>query len=115
MKLLRPILPLCLTAAGLVLAFLYVGYEIERFRRPSRTLWSQVSIGDGLDSVRRILGNPAQEYTRDSAPEDYYISGYRRRERAISKRVLIYRGADLVFYVWFDENERVEELFVGGS
>lgn len=92
-----------------------VGFALHEFRRDSHALWDQVAIGESEESARSKLGPPFREYTRESAPADYYVSGYRKRERSISSRVLIYMGADLVLYIWIDENDRVEEMFRGVS
>jgi hypothetical protein len=88
---------------------------LESSRSDTIVKWNQIQVGDTEVSVRSRLGEPNIEYARESAPTDYYVSGYRRRERPITNRVLIYMGADLVLYVWVDDAGRVEELFRGVS
>jgi hypothetical protein len=83
--------------------------------RPTRQLWANVSIGDPEQSVVFLLGPPFQSYSAENAPQHYYVQGYRRRERPITNRVLIYTRGDLILYVWIDGSGRVEEKFVGGS
>ena len=100
---------------GLTASILAVGVVLWDFRKDTNALWDQVHIGDTEKSVRAILGAPFREYSRKSAPADYYVSGYRHQARAITERVLIYLGADMVFYVWIDRDGRVEGTFRGTS
>lgn len=93
----------------------YTHLMLQHIREPSQTAWNGVHIGDSEGSVRRLLGEPYREYRVETAPADYYLSGYARRERSISNRVLIYVAADLVLYVWIAADDRVEELFTGSS
>jgi hypothetical protein len=65
--------------------------------------------------VRRVLGDPRWTYTAQTAPADYYVPGYRHKKRTITGKVLIYLGAESIAYVYFDQQARVEEVFVGGS
>lgn len=92
-----------------------VGMCLEDWRRPTRQLWSRVSVGSEEGFVRSKLGSPYKEFERNSAPENYYVSGYRHKVRPISLKVLIYMGNDLILYLWIDKNGRVEDMFSGGS
>jgi hypothetical protein len=65
--------------------------------------------------VRAVLGEPFREHYRDTAPTDYYVNGYRSRERTITGKVLIFKAGEPICYVWFDEVGRVEDYYVGGS
>jgi hypothetical protein len=98
-----------------VAAFGLVGFLLWDFRHDTRKLWSQVRLGDTEISVRQRVGAPRREYEKGSAPSQYYESGYRHRDRPITARVLIYMGADLIFYVWIDEKGYVEDVFIGTS
>jgi len=100
---------------GVVVTVCIFGEMLRDFRSDTVAQWSQVHLGDTEESIRASLGSPYRAYTLDSAPIDYYISGYRWRERQITNRVLIYMGADMVLYVWIDRNGRVEDMFSGGS
>ena len=112
----RKLLLMSLTV-GLCLAggLLVVGSAIGRWRAPVHSLWDQARIGTTEAEVIRLLGKPQQVFESGTAPEDYYVSGYARRERAITGKVLIYRGADMVLYVWIDPQGKVEETFRGVS
>ncbi len=99
----------------IVLTYAFVRFQMERFRKPTVDLWSKVEVGASESSVRAMLGNPFREYTRESAPERYYISGYGHKERAISGKALIYSGADMVNYVWISNLGVVEDLYRAGS
>ncbi|MHC4063566.1 MAG: hypothetical protein ACYSUI_03555 [Planctomycetota bacterium] len=111
----RRVLLLAVFGLAACLAFCVVGLSLHSFRGPTNALWDQVEIGDSEESVRSRLGEPLREYEAAMAPEDYYLSGYGRRERTINKRVLICTGADMVMYVWIDDSGLVEDLFRGGS
>ncbi len=66
--------------------------------------------------VVQQLGDPAQTYERETAPQHYYAEGYSYRERPISHKVLIYFGGmDMIVYVYLDRQGRVEDVYMGGS
>lgn len=92
-----------------------VGFVLEKTRAPTRAKWREISLGDTEESVLDTLGAPYRQYTQPNVPDDYFISGYGRLERPVAYRVLIYMEADLVFYVWIDGSEKVEEKFIGKS
>ncbi len=70
---------------------------------------------DSEVDVRSLLGAPKVEFGAEAAPADYYISGYGREIRPVTGRVLIYRRADMIFYVWIDEEGKVEHTYRGTS
>lgn len=104
---------LCVVAFAASVAV--VGTMLETWRQPTTDRWAKIVPGDPLDKVLSELGHPLRQYTAASGPHDYYVSGYGRKERPISHRVLIYMAKDMILYVWIDVNERVEEVFVGVS
>ena len=66
--------------------------------------------------VIRLLGaEPTHVYDRESAPVDYYVEGWSRKERSITHRVLIFMLGEPICYVWLDDRGLVEDFFVGGS
>jgi len=66
--------------------------------------------------VIRLMGEaPAYRYEKAGAPAEYYVNGWERHERPITGKVLIFMLGEPICYVWFDEEGRVEEVFVGGS
>lgn len=83
------------------------GEEYERFR--------QVEEGMTEEQVRSLLGEPYRQYSRDSAPADYYVDGYSFKRRPITQKVLIYVGTEPIAYIYLDREGRVEEVFIGGS
>lgn len=104
------------TLMSFVLGFVVVNRSLETSRAPTRELWSKIVAGDSEARIRELLGSPLHEYTKDAAPEDYYVSGYGRKERPITGKVFIYMGkVDLILYVYFDPQGRVEETVVAGS
>jgi hypothetical protein len=82
--------------------------EREHYRRNAR-------IGMAETEVRSHLGVPQFEYTAATAPNPYYVKGYSHEERAISNKVLIYIGTEPICYVYVNDSDRVEHVFVGGS
>ena len=84
---------------------------VEEERKPFRS----IAAGTTEAGVLEKLGRPAKKYEADTAPHDYYVSGYQRKDRAISGSVLIYVRGDTIAYVYLDREGRVEEVFVGGS
>lgn len=83
------------------------GNEYELFR--------SIKIGMSEEEVREILGEPYRVYSRGAAPADYYEEGYSFERRLITNKVFIYIATEPIAYVYFDESNRVEEVFVGGS
>ena len=104
-----------LIVLGVCAGVAYVVVSMDRWRAPTIALWEQVQPGHKEDAVRSRLGDPFRQYVRETVPVDYYIPGYERKEREVTGKVLIYRGADMVLYIWFDEEGHVEETFRGIS
>lgn len=102
-------------AALFVVGTAFVGYTMYRWRKPAIQEWRQVTVGMEEVDVTRLLGPALFAYTQPDVPDDYYIDGYGYRERAVSHRVLIYMGRDMVFYVWLSPENRVEDTFRAGS
>lgn len=76
--------------------------------RAVKTGWTE-------EEVRRRLGPPYRAYDRATAPKDYYVRGWARKERAITHRVLIYIGDEPIAYIYIDRENRVEETYIVGS
>lgn len=83
------------------------GPEYERFEA--------IQVGMTEEQVRELLGDPLKVYDAETAPEDYYVEGWTFKRRPITNKVFIYIATEPIAYVWFDEQNRVEEVFVGGS
>jgi outer membrane protein assembly factor BamE (lipoprotein component of BamABCDE complex) len=81
--------------------------EYERFR--------SIKVGMTEQEVRDRLGSPTHVYERRSAPQNYYVKGYSFKDRLITNKVLIYIGSEPIAYVYIDDQNKVEEVFVGGS
>lgn len=76
----------------------------------------RLELGLTQDEVRARFGRePNYAYRAGSAPADYYVEGWARRERPITSSVWIYIEGEPICYVWFDADGRVEDWFVGGS
>jgi outer membrane protein assembly factor BamE (lipoprotein component of BamABCDE complex) len=74
-----------------------------------------VQVGWTEDQVRTHLGAPWKVFRRESAPEHYYVEGWCYKKRPISNKVWIYLTDEAIAYVYFDDRDRVEDVFVGGS
>jgi hypothetical protein len=83
--------------------------------RAERESFKSIDIGVTADQVIRRLGEPRHRYDRQTAPDSYYVKGYSYKERPISQSVLIYVGIESILCVYVDANNRVEDVFVGGS
>jgi len=107
----RSLLALCVLGVVAVGMFLW-------FLDPSgqRELAAKLRPGQTEAQVISLLGEePAFVYDRETAPVDYYVDGWSRKERAITHRVLIFMPGALICYVWLDERGLVEDSFVCGS
>jgi hypothetical protein len=81
-----------------------------------RAIRSKLFVGMSVPEVITALGeNPRHDYTRATAPSNYYVTGWSRRERPITGRVLIFFFGEPICYAWFDEAGKLEDFFVGGS
>ena len=83
------------------------GEEYERFR--------QVQLGMTEADVVSILGAPLETHEASSAPDDYYVDGWSFERRKIENKVYIYIASEPICYVYFDHQDRVEHVFIGGS
>ena len=81
-----------------------------------REIKAKLQLGLNEAQVIELLGEkPAHTYDRESAPVDYYVEGWSRKERPITHRVLVFMLGEPICYVWLDERGLVEDFFVGGS
>lgn len=78
-------------------------------------IFRAVKQGMSEAQVVSLLGAPYKVYHRATAPKNYYVEGYSFKVRPITNKVFIYIGNEPIAYVYFDDKNRVEELFVGGS
>lgn len=66
--------------------------------------------------VVSALGSPQRTYQKATAPTDYYEKGYTFEKRPITNKLFIYfANPDLIAYIYFDESNHVEHVFVGAS
>ena len=77
--------------------------------------FNSVKLGMSEEEVIKLLDKPNKVYYGKTAPKDYYEKGYSYKRRAISNKVFIYIGSEPIAYVYFNEQNRVEDVFVGGS
>lgn len=104
-----------LLALTLVAVFaLIVVRQYQRDYSSSSLLFTKIERGMSEQEVRTLLGEPYREHKADESA-DYYLEGWSHDKRAISGKVLIYLNADVICYVYFDRNFKVEHIFIGGS
>ena len=87
----------------------------DPFEKEHEKYRSALKLGLTPAAVESALGKPFRVYTRENAPKEYYVKGYGRKERPITNKVYIYMGTETIAYVYFDNQEKVEDFFVGGS
>ncbi|MGH9777022.1 MAG: outer membrane protein assembly factor BamE domain-containing protein [Candidatus Acidiferrales bacterium] len=105
-----------IVSLGLTALLIYSAHVIIRDSfRDEYELFRSVKVGMTEDEVVRLLGPPHRVYTAANAPADYYVEGYNRKERPITNKVLIYVASEPIAYVYFDHENKVEDVYVGGS
>lgn len=116
MKATKPLL-----AVGLLVVLL-VGVVLLAAREVFKAAWGEeyarfraVKVGMTAEGVVEILGEPYKVYEAGSAPENYYVDGWEFKARPITNKVFIYIATEPIAYVWLNQENRVEEVFVGGS
>ena len=74
-------------------------------------------IRNGMTEAQVIekLGTPTLVYTKENAPQDYYVDGRDYEKREISGKVLIFVRGEPIAYVYLGTDGLVEHVFVGGS
>jgi outer membrane protein assembly factor BamE (lipoprotein component of BamABCDE complex) len=74
-----------------------------------------IEVGMTEAEVVQKLGSPHEVHDAATAPENYYVGGYSYEKRRITNKVYIYIEAEPIAYVYFDNSNLVEYVFVGGS
>jgi len=103
-----------LVLVGTILVILSSLVVNETFSR-DYALFRSIKIGMSEQHVVNLLGKPVKIYSRGTAPKDYYVKGYSYKEREISNKVFIYIASEPIAYIYFDDQNNVEDVFVGGS
>ncbi len=115
----RRIVSLVSFAAFMVILFSTLGYiakvTFDEVYGGEYELLRSVKIGLTEEDVVELLGQPYKVYQATDAPDDYYVEGYSRKERRITGKVFIYIASEPIAYIYFDHDNKVEEVFVGGS
>ena len=77
--------------------------------------YRKIEIGMTQNEVEAKLGEPYKIYFKDTAPNNYYIDGYNYKKRDITNKVFIYIDGEPIAYIYFDNANIVEDVYVGGS
>lgn len=80
-----------------------------------RTVFERIKPGMSESIVIEMLGGPYKIWTKENAPKYYYETGYQHEDREIKNKVYIYIGAEPIAYIYFNDQNIVEYVFVGGS
>ena len=110
----RPLLALFFLGLPLLGALL-AWITVQVLQLPRQRIEALLHPGMSPSEVRERLGEPDIVHHAETAPEEYSLEGWARRERGITSEVWIYVLGEPVCDVWFDEAGLVEETFVGGS
>lgn len=86
----------------------------EAFIEDYEVFWS-IKVDMTEQEVIKILGQPLEIYKATTSPVDYYVKGYSRKKREITNKVFIYITGETIAYIYFDDQNCVEDVFVGGS
>ncbi len=105
---------LALIASPLV-AIVVLWGAVQLMDLPKRQVEAKLELGLTAAEVVERLGEPNHVHHADTAPEDYYVEGWARRERPITSTVQVFILGEPICYVWYDEEGLVEDWFLGGS
>lgn len=111
----RAVRTLTTVAAVFWLFFFGVGLLTPDYFAEERAHFAQAKVGMTEQEVRGALGPPQRVFEASRAPAHYYVDGWAYDERSISNKVHIYLGGEPIAYVYYDHDDRVEHVFVGGS
>ena len=105
--------------AGITLIIGFIIYNgsknIDKVFADDYKKFNSISKGMEEHSVIELLGNPQKSYHAPNYPSDYYIPGYSFKRRDISNKVFIYIGTEAIAYIYINDQNKVEDIFVGGS
>ena len=106
----------------LIIIFISIGVYIkfvlpdhEEILFPMYKEYRKIKVGMTQDEVENILGEPYKIYFKDTAPKDYYIDGYYYKKRYIKNKVFIYIDGEPISYIYFNDDDNVEYVYIGGS
>lgn len=105
---------LALVASPLVAAAVLWG-AVWLMDLPKRQVDAKLELDLTPAQIVERLGEPNLVHHAGTAPEDYYVEGWARRERPITSMVQVFILGEPICYVWYDEDGLVEDWFLGGS
>lgn len=101
--------------SALLFAFYWANRIFDDAFGEDYRLLESIHPGMTVEEVVGRLGPPDLQYSAESAPENYYVTGYAYKRRPITNMVYIYILTEPIGYVYFDRDERVEEMVIRGS
>jgi outer membrane protein assembly factor BamE (lipoprotein component of BamABCDE complex) len=105
-------LALLISLAGLLMLFVI---KVNKVLEPDYKRLEVIQVGMTEAEVIQILGPPHKIFRKETAPKDYYVSGWSYKKRDITNKVLIYSFGEPIAYYYLDENNKVEDIYIGGS
>jgi hypothetical protein len=97
------------------IVFCWAMLTIKSVVQEEYPLYKAISLGMSDREVITRLGQPKRIVTSPNYPSNYYIDGYSCKKRAITNKVFIYVGGEVIAYYYFNSENKVEDVFVGGS
>jgi len=99
----------------IIIILKYLAIYNEEKLWPKYKEYREIKIGMTQNEVENMLGQPYKVYYKDNAPKNYYIEGWNYKKRNINNKVYIYLEGEPIAYIYFDNDDKVEYVFVGGS
>jgi hypothetical protein len=100
---------------GLTAAFLAAGSSVTMLSPEAYQRFASIEVGMTRDEVLNRLGPPDYQFEANTVAENYCVEGYSCSGRPIEHRLYVYLGGEPIAYIYLDHQERVEDVYIGGS
>ena len=99
----------------LAVLLMYMLIKSKEHVFPKYKEYREIKTGMTQNEVENMLGQPYKVYYKDNAPKNYYIEGWNYKKRDINNKVYIYLEGEPIAYIYFNNKNKVEYVYVGGS
>jgi hypothetical protein len=82
----------------------------EDYRR-----FASTEVGMTRDEVLNWLGPPGYQFEANTVPVNYCVEFYSCSGRPIEHRLYVYLGGEPIACIYLDHQQRVENVYLGGS
>ena len=100
---------------GSVLGYLAWFLSTEPIGKEQYDRFRAIKNGMSEEQVRAALGEPHFIHQRGVSPNQYCREGWAGDRHPIEDHLLIYHGGEPIVYVYFDQTNHVEHVYIGGS